>query len=62
MGVLVQMINTVSIEKGCSALYAMYFIPLLNKHFCQVGTVLAGYTGNECFFGYMINFLYRFVI
>ena len=50
MRILVQMIDTVRIEQGCSTLYTVYDISFFEKKLGEIGAILAGNTGNKCDF------------
>jgi hypothetical protein len=47
MGILVQVVDAVRVEKGCPAFDAVDFIAFFKQKFRQVGAVLAGYAGYE---------------
>ncbi len=47
---LVEMINAVGVEKRRTALYAVYFISLVEQEFSQIGAVLSGDAGDKRFF------------
>jgi hypothetical protein len=48
MRIGVQVIDALGIESRTTADDAMYFIPLRQEQFCQVRTILAGNTSDEC--------------
>jgi hypothetical protein len=53
MGVLVQVIDTVGVEKRCSAFDTVDVVPFLEQKFSQISAILAGYSGNQ---GYFFHF------
>lgn len=57
MGIFVDMVDPLGIEKGGAALDAVNFVALFEQKLCQVGTVLAGDAGDECFFHNSFNYL-----
>lgn len=52
---LVKMVDTVRIEQGRTALDAVDFVALVQKEFRQIGAVLTGDAGDECFFHIVIH-------
>ena len=46
MGILVEVVDPVSVEKGGSAFYAVDFIAFFKQKLGKVGTILAGYAGD----------------
>ena len=52
---LIQMINTICIEQGGAAFDTVDFIALVQKEFRQIGTVLPGNAGDECFFHIIVR-------
>jgi hypothetical protein len=50
MGILVEMIDPRSVKAGRSTLYAMNLVVFLEQEFRQVGSILAGYTGDKGYF------------
>lgn len=50
--IAIQMIDAVSVEQRCAPLQAVDFITLLQQQFRQIGTILPGNTGNQCFFSH----------
>jgi hypothetical protein len=50
MKVPVEMVNAVRVEGGCPADQAVYGISLFEQEFRQVGSILTGDAGDECFF------------
>lgn len=49
---LAEMIDSVGIEQGRSPFDAVDFISFVQKEFCEVCPVLAGYACYECFFSH----------
>lgn len=47
---LIKVVDTIRIEQGRAALDAVDFIALVQKEFRQIGAVLTGDAGDECFF------------
>ena len=54
VGILVQVIDPVCIEQRGPSLDAMNLISFFEQKFRQVGSVLSGYAGNECFFHWFV--------
>src|SRR3989344_1984765 len=49
MRVLIQMIDTIRVEEGGPAFYAVDFIAFLQQKFSQVGPILTSDTRDQCF-------------
>ena len=47
---LVDVIHSLRVEGGCSTLNAMDFVAFFEEELGEVGSVLTGDTGDECFF------------
>ncbi len=47
---LVDVIHSLRVEGGCSTLNAMDFVAFFEEELSEVGSVLAGDAGDECFF------------
>ncbi len=56
MGILVDVVYPAGIEGGRATDDAVHLVALLQEKFRQVGAVLAGDTGDECFFHREIPF------
>ena len=50
VGILVDMIHPLGIERGGASFYAVDFIALFQQKLGQIGAVLTGDAGDECFF------------
>jgi hypothetical protein len=50
MRILVKVINSIGIKRGCTPFDTVYQIPLFNQDFGKVGTVMSGDAGDECCF------------
>ena len=50
VGVLIQMIDTVGVERGSAPLDTMHLISLGEQQFGKVGTVLPGNAGDQRYF------------
>jgi len=50
MRILIEMIDSLGIEKGRSSLDSVYLVSLGQKEFCEIGSILSGYSGYNCFF------------
>jgi hypothetical protein len=50
VGILIEMVNSVRVEQGRTALNSVYFISFGKQKLSKIGTVLSGNTGNEGFF------------
>jgi hypothetical protein len=50
VGVLVEVVDAVGVEGGCPAFDAVDFIAFFQQEFGEVGAVLAGDAGDQCFF------------
>jgi len=61
VGVAVQMVDAVRVEQGCAAFDAVDFVAFGKKEFGEVGSVLSGDAGDQCFFHGM-SFLCRVVL
>src|SRR5258708_4017764 len=48
MGILVQMVNAICIERGCAAFDAMHAIPLIQQELGKICAVLPGNTRDQC--------------
>lgn len=48
--ILVEMINTRSVECACASDDTMHLVPLFKEKFCEIGSVLSRDAGDECFF------------
>ena len=47
------MVDPFGVEEGTAALYAVYFIVFFQEVLSEVGTVLAGYSGDERLFHFL---------
>jgi len=52
MRVLVQVVDTVGVERLTTTFYAVHMVALGQQQFCKVRAVLAGNAGDECGFGH----------
>jgi len=50
MRFMVEVVYTVGVEQGGPALDTVDYVVLMQEQFCQVGSVLACYAGDEGFF------------
>jgi hypothetical protein len=49
VGVLIEVVDAVGVEQAGAALDAVHFVALVQQEFRQVGAVLAGDAGDECY-------------
>ncbi len=56
VGILIQVVDAVSIEQRSAAFNAMDNVALLQQKLCQVSAILSGHSGNQCNFTHKTTF------
>lgn len=55
MRVLVDVVDSVSVERACTPFDAMHLVAFLQQQFCQIGTILPGNAGYKCDFRFLLH-------
>ena len=59
--VISEMVDSSGIKRTAPSDDAMYLIAFFEEQFCQIGTILAGNAGYECFFHEQVHIPYLFL-